>query len=109
MGPLPRARRVAVVFPYFVEDGGVRRNLERSAVSVADHTGSVHSGRTAAIALCRPHVCEVPPSSFDFVVRGDLSVLYNDDGFLKPFQVFWTASYNREYLTELTFLDRPRN
>ena len=53
----------------FVEDRRVQGNVERSALSVEDHTRSLHRGVADTIALPRPHFREVLAPSLDIVVR----------------------------------------
>jgi hypothetical protein len=53
MGPLRRARRKIVVFSRFMEDRGVRGDLQRSTLSVENHTRRGRGGMAAAIALPR--------------------------------------------------------
>jgi hypothetical protein len=105
MGPLPRARPVCMVSPDFVEDRRVQRNVERSALSVEDHTRSLHRGVADTIALPRPHFREVLAPSLDIVVREAspfsfrrrLRDTHSAISLFYLFQVFRTAPRHREH------------
>ena len=74
MGPIPRARPASVVPPHFVEDRHVHGNVERSAVSVENHTRPHLRGVANAVALSGPHLGEVFATCSNVMVREDFSI-----------------------------------
>ncbi len=87
-----------MVSPDFVEDRRVQRNVERSALSVEDHTRSLHRGVADTIALPRHHFREVLAPSLDIVVR-EASPFDDDCGTLTaPFRYFIYFRYSGQLL-----------